>query len=167
VGVTTLKKACRSGGMLRWPFRKRRSIEGLIQKTRLHMAPADGGPPQAQMAAILSNLEFHQRNLQVCILFAAGWSSGLESPRIRCQLDPAHCGTSMGLELAYARSSAVCEICQMRFMSSRDSHCVGSKPDCIGPKLALHLFGRPPRPNSKSAGVLLKRGSCFVLTINA
>jgi len=37
VGVTTLKKICRTAQVTRWPFRKRTSIERLIHRTQYFM----------------------------------------------------------------------------------------------------------------------------------
>ena len=41
VGVTTLKKICRTAKVTRWPFRKRTSIERLIERTQYFMADDD------------------------------------------------------------------------------------------------------------------------------
>ncbi|MER0387591.1 RWP-RK domain-containing protein, partial [Vibrio vulnificus] len=38
VGVTTLKKVCRVNSIGRWPFRKRSSLNRLIEKTREYLA---------------------------------------------------------------------------------------------------------------------------------
>ena len=38
VGVTTLKKVCRVNAIGRWPFRKRSSLNRLIEKTREYFA---------------------------------------------------------------------------------------------------------------------------------
>ncbi|KAL4856635.1 hypothetical protein ACK3TF_003063 [Chlorella vulgaris] len=52
VGVTTLKKVCRVNSIGRWPFRKRSSLNRLIEKTREYFA----GDPQ-QCAEALAQLE--------------------------------------------------------------------------------------------------------------
>lgn len=41
VGVTTLKKICRTAQVTRWPFRKRTSIERLIHRTQYFMTDGD------------------------------------------------------------------------------------------------------------------------------
>ena len=39
LGVTTLKKICRRFSIKRWPYRKRSSIDKLIQRTKLYLVP--------------------------------------------------------------------------------------------------------------------------------
>ena len=60
MGVTTLKKVCRVNSIGRWPFRKRSSLNRLIQKTREYFA-AD---PQ-QCAEALAQLEAQRSVLRV------------------------------------------------------------------------------------------------------
>lgn len=58
VGVTTLKKICRTASVYRWPFRKRTSIERLIERTE-HFMPlvADDAELQEHMEALQALLE--------------------------------------------------------------------------------------------------------------
>lgn len=60
VGVTTLKKVCRVNNIGRWPFRKRSSLNRLIEKTREYFA----GDSQ-QCAEALAQLEAQRSVLQV------------------------------------------------------------------------------------------------------
>jgi RWP-RK domain len=64
VGVTTLKKICRANNISRWPFRKRNSIDKLIEKTRLYMRDGDG-EARRQTALTLGTLEVERQKLQV------------------------------------------------------------------------------------------------------
>lgn len=59
VGVTTLKKVCRVNNIGRWPFRKRSSLNRLIEKTREYFA----GDSQ-QCAEALAQLEAQRSVLQ-------------------------------------------------------------------------------------------------------
>lgn len=64
VGVTTLKKVCRRGGVPRWPYRKRSSLDNLIEKTaRFIKVTDDVSARQKQLA--LEALEQQRRSLQV------------------------------------------------------------------------------------------------------
>lgn len=67
VGVTTLKKICRANNIRRWPFRKRNSIDKLIEKTRMYMR-ADGPDDlkHMQMELTLDTLHVQRQALQVC-----------------------------------------------------------------------------------------------------
>jgi hypothetical protein len=60
VGVTTLKKVCRVNNIGRWPFRKRSSLNRLIEKTREYFA----GDEQ-QCAEALAQLEAQRSMLRV------------------------------------------------------------------------------------------------------
>ena len=58
VGVTTLKKICRTASVNRWPFRKRTSIERLIERTEYFMPlVGDDAELQQHMAALQALLE--------------------------------------------------------------------------------------------------------------
>lgn len=50
VGVTTLKKICRTAQVTRWPFRKRTSIERLIHRTKYFMT--DGADIEQKIAEL-------------------------------------------------------------------------------------------------------------------
>ena len=59
VGVTTLKKICRTASVNRWPFRKRTSIERLIERTEYFMPlVGDDDELQQHMAALQALLDF-------------------------------------------------------------------------------------------------------------
>lgn len=63
VGVTTLKKVCRVNSIGRWPFRKRSSLNRLIDKTREYFA----NEPE-QCAEALAQLESQRAMLKVSAL---------------------------------------------------------------------------------------------------
>ena len=65
VGVTTLKKICRVAEVTRWPFRKRTSIERLIQRTKHFIEEDDEGQSRSQRAAALQTLEEQREDLKV------------------------------------------------------------------------------------------------------
>ena len=52
VGVTTLKKACRTAGITRWPFRHRFSMKKTLRKAEVYLQGAD----EASRAAALQTL---------------------------------------------------------------------------------------------------------------
>ncbi|KAI7838799.1 hypothetical protein COHA_007414 [Chlorella ohadii] len=62
VGVTTLKKICRVNAIGRWPFRKRSSLDRLIEKTREYFAsdPEQCAEAVAQLEAQRSVLRAQQ-----------------------------------------------------------------------------------------------------------
>ena len=60
VGVTTLKKVCRVHSIGRWPFRKRSSLNRLIEKTREYFAH-----DPVQLAEALAQLEAQRSVLRV------------------------------------------------------------------------------------------------------
>ena len=65
VGVTTLKKICRSAKVTRWPFRKRTSIERLIERTRYFLPlVADDVELQEHVAALQALLD-HKDDFKV------------------------------------------------------------------------------------------------------
>jgi hypothetical protein len=72
VGVTTLKKVCRVNSIGRWPFRKRSSLNRLIQKTREYFAadPQQCAEALAQLEAQRSVLRVSPRGGCPC---TAGW----------------------------------------------------------------------------------------------
>lgn len=66
VGVTTLKKICRTASVNRWPFRKRTSIERLIERTEYFMPlVGDDAELQQHMAALQALLE-RKDDFKVC-----------------------------------------------------------------------------------------------------
>lgn len=65
VGVTTLKKICRSAKVTRWPFRKRTSIERLIERTEYFLPlVGDDAELQEHIAALQALLE-HKDDFKV------------------------------------------------------------------------------------------------------
>ena len=64
MGVTTLKKVCRHGGVPRWPFRKRSSLDNLIEKTAQFIKVTDDETARNKCLA-LQALEQQRRSLQV------------------------------------------------------------------------------------------------------
>ncbi len=68
VGVTTLKKVCRQGGVTRWPFRKRSSLDNLIEKTARFIKVTDESTARHKELA-LAALQQQKLNLQVLV----GW----------------------------------------------------------------------------------------------
>ncbi|DBB04018.1 TPA: hypothetical protein ACH3X1_013079 [Trebouxia sp. C0004] len=63
VGVTTLKKICRTAQVSRWPFRKRTSIERLIHRTQYFMTDGDD---LEQKIAELQCLLAQREGLKAC-----------------------------------------------------------------------------------------------------
>lgn len=66
VGITTLKKICRTASVNRWPFRKRTSIERLIERTEYFMPlVGDDAELQQHMATLQALLE-RKDDFKVC-----------------------------------------------------------------------------------------------------
>lgn len=65
VGMTTLKKICRDVGLTRWPFRKRFSIERLIERTKYFIEEDDEQLGKGQRSAALQTLEERKEGLKV------------------------------------------------------------------------------------------------------
>ena len=78
VGVTTLKKICRTAQVTRWPFRKRTSIERLIHRTQYFMTDGDD---LEQKIAELQCLLAQREGLKVP-------STPLPPPRPQCLPSP-------------------------------------------------------------------------------
>lgn len=70
VGVTTLKKICRIAKVTRWPFRKRTSIERLIERTKYFMEEDDEQPGKGQKIAALQTLQEEKADLKVSAMLA-------------------------------------------------------------------------------------------------
>lgn len=64
VGVTTLKKVCRNGSVPRWPFRKRSSLDNLIEKTAQFIKVTDEVTALNKQRA-LQALQQQRQSLQV------------------------------------------------------------------------------------------------------
>ena len=67
VGVTTLKKICRTARVHRWPFRKRTSIERLIERTEYFMPMVDDDAQLQQHLAALQTLLDHKDDFKVIL----------------------------------------------------------------------------------------------------
>lgn len=65
VGMTTLKKICRDVGLTRWPFRKRTSIERLIERTKYFIEEDSQQVGKGQKDAALQTLEERKEDLKV------------------------------------------------------------------------------------------------------
>ena len=65
VGVTTLKKICRTAKVNRWPFRKRTSIERLIERTEYFMPMVEDGADLEQHITALQTLLDHKEDFKV------------------------------------------------------------------------------------------------------
>ncbi|KAL0032241.1 hypothetical protein WJX79_000271 [Trebouxia sp. C0005] len=61
LGITTLKRVCRSNGMTRWPFRKRNSLGRLIDRTKQVL---DDGTGQDNMKKLMA-LQMLEKQRQV------------------------------------------------------------------------------------------------------
>ena len=68
VGVTTLKKICRIAEVTRWPFRKRTSIERLIERTKHFVEEDDEQQGKGQKSAALQTLQEEKEDLKVIVL---------------------------------------------------------------------------------------------------
>lgn len=67
VGVTTLKNICRTARVNRWPFRKRTSIERLIERTEYFMPMVDDDAQLQQHLAALQTLLDHKDDFKVTL----------------------------------------------------------------------------------------------------
>lgn len=67
VGVTTLKKICRRAQVYRWPFRKRTSIERLIERTEYFLPLVGDDPELQEHLAALQALLAHKDDFKVCM----------------------------------------------------------------------------------------------------
>lgn len=71
VGVTTLKKICRTAKVNRWPFRKRTSLERLVERTA-YFLPLLGDDAELQEHIALQALLDHKDDFKVlfCLVSA-------------------------------------------------------------------------------------------------
>lgn len=51
MGVSVLKRICRSMGLARWPFRKRQSITHIISKTQQYLVRVRAFPPSHSLSS--------------------------------------------------------------------------------------------------------------------
>ena len=65
LGITTLKRVCRSNGMTRWPFRKRNSLGRLIDRTKQVLNDGTGQDNMHKLVA-LQVLEKQRQVMRVC-----------------------------------------------------------------------------------------------------
>lgn len=66
--MTTLKKICRIAEVTRWPFRKRTSIERLIERTKHFVEEDDEQQGKGQKSAALQTLQEEKEDLKVMVL---------------------------------------------------------------------------------------------------
>lgn len=66
LGITTLKRACRVNGMMRWPYRKRNSLGRLIDRTQQVLDDGTGQDNMQKLAA-LQVLEKQRQILRVSL----------------------------------------------------------------------------------------------------
>ncbi len=52
LGVTSLKRVCRANNMSRWPFRKRKSLGNLIDRTKQVLDDGTGQNHMQKLAAL-------------------------------------------------------------------------------------------------------------------
>ncbi len=82
LGITTLKRVCRSNGMTRWPFRKRNSLGRLIDRTKQVL---DDGTGQDNMKKLMA-LQMLEKQRQVMRVGPLSLLWLLQSPDLLCHL---------------------------------------------------------------------------------
>ena len=78
LGITTLKRVCRSNGMTRWPFRKRNSLGRLIDRTKQVL---DDGTGQDNMKKLMA-LQMLEKQRQVMRVGPLSLLWPLQSPDV-------------------------------------------------------------------------------------